>query len=44
MICSISCLVLIDEWVAYVRWTPSFGQVLVTAKVESGVMIHATVG
>ena len=26
------------------RWTPSFGQVLVTAKVESGVMIHATVG
>ena len=28
----------------YVRWTPSFGQVLVTAKVESGVMIHATVG
>ena len=30
--------------VGLVRWTPSFGQVLVTAKVESGVMIHATVG
>ena len=26
------------------RWTPSFGQVFVTAKVESGVMIHATLG
>ena len=24
------------------RWTPSFGQVVVTAKVESGVMIQAT--
>ena len=26
------------------RWTPSFGQVFVTAKVESGVMIQATLG
>ena len=26
------------------RWTPSFGQVCVTAKVESGFMIHATLG
>ena len=32
------------ENAARLRWTPSFGQVLVTAKVESGVMIHATVG
>ena len=28
----------------YQRWTPSFGQVFVTAKVESGVMIQATLG
>ena len=27
-----------------VRWTPSFGQVFVTAKVESGFMIHAAFG
>ena len=26
------------------RWTPSFGQVFVTAKVESGVMLQATWG
>ena len=26
------------------RWTPSFGQVFVTAKVESGFMIQATLG
>ena len=26
------------------RWTPSFGQVFVTAEVESGVMIQATLG
>ena len=26
------------------RWTPSFGQVFVTAKGESGVMIQATLG
>ena len=26
------------------RWTPSFGQVFVTAKVKSGVMIQATLG
>ena len=28
----------------YKRWTPSFGQVFVTATVESGVMIQATLG
>jgi hypothetical protein len=26
------------------RWTPSFGQVFVTAKVESGFMIQAALG
>ena len=26
------------------RWTTSFGQVFVTAKVESGFMIHAAFG
>ena len=26
------------------RWTPSFGQVFVTAEVESGVMLQATLG
>ena len=31
-------------FVAMERWTPSFGQVFVTAKVESGVMIQATLG
>jgi len=36
------------QWAVYLaimeRWTPSFGQVFVTAKVESGVMIQATLG
>ena len=32
------------ELLATQRWTPSFGQVFVTAKVESGVMIQATLG
>ena len=45
-----SLLVKVSEWnVPFVkevaqRWTPSFGQVFVTAKVESGFMIQATLG
>ena len=37
-------LVLTRPFVCLERWTPSFGQVFVTAKVESGVMIQATLG
>ena len=32
------------RWHSWVRWTPFSGQVFVTAKVESGVMIQATLG
>ena len=34
----------VNDFSGWQRWTPSFGQDCVTAKVESGFMIHATLG